>query len=122
MNGFSNPYVSTAAAQVRHILVDILIGGVGEFLQEIGRCHDLASLAVTTLGYVELKPRLLNRVIARPGQSFDGRNVVILNRVDGRDATSSCLPIDVHCTGTTLTDATSKLCSGHFEMVAQYPE
>jgi len=58
-----NAQVGAAAAQVsRHRLVNLSIGRLGLFGQKGRSLHELAGLAVATLGHFKLDPSLLKRV------------------------------------------------------------
>src|SRR5712692_6527356 len=60
VDGRANALVGPAPADVRHRVVDVLVGRLRIALQQRRRGHDLSGLAVTTLRHVERRPRLLN--------------------------------------------------------------
>src|SRR5882724_9341193 len=63
VNGFTDSKIGTATADVaRHGRVDLSIRGFGCFREEGGCRHQLARLAITALGYVDLNPCLLQRM------------------------------------------------------------
>ena len=66
MDGLADAEVSGAAAEIAgHRLVDIGVCWLLYLRKQCGGGHDLAGLAVTALGDVELTPGLLQRMIAR---------------------------------------------------------
>src|SRR6266566_9787810 len=73
VNGRPNALIGAAAANVRHRLIDVSIGGVRLLGEQRGRGHDLSRLAVTALRHVFRDPRPLHGVGAVLGQSFDRR-------------------------------------------------
>src|SRR5262247_1606953 len=65
--------IGAAATDIRaHVLDDLVARGLGLLLQEIGRAHDLAGLAVAALRHALGKPGFLNRMTAVGRQAFDG--------------------------------------------------
>src|SRR5690242_13224876 len=52
--------IRSAAADVDHGVVDLLIGGLGRALEQGHRGHDLSGLAIAALGHVESGPGLLH--------------------------------------------------------------
>src|SRR5207302_8504836 len=61
--GGTNARIGAAAANVaRHRLVDVGIGGLRFLLEQRGRGHDLARLAIAALGYAQFDPRGLHRL------------------------------------------------------------
>jgi hypothetical protein len=62
MNGCTNARIGAAAANVGHGRINVLVGGLGLFLQECNRCQHLTALAVTALWHLMVNPRLLDRM------------------------------------------------------------
>jgi len=63
MDGLANSHIGAATADhAGHVVIDVLIGGLGVALEEVGRRHDLPGLAVAALGNVQLEPGFLYRV------------------------------------------------------------
>lgn len=61
VNGFSDPVVGTAAAEIPiHIGIDLIIGRFRILRQQGYSRHDLATLAVTALGHLFLHPGFLD--------------------------------------------------------------
>src|SRR5687767_4702622 len=87
MNRLADARIGSAAADVAgHRAVDIGVAGFGVLLEQRDGGHDLAGLAVTALGHVQLDPRLLHRVAAIARQTFDRRNGFPGNAFRRRDA------------------------------------
>src|SRR5437667_10957644 len=80
MDGGPNALICAAAANVRHRLIDVSIGGVRLLGEQGRRGHDLSRLAVTALRHVFRDPRTLHRVGAVLGQSFDRRDALVGDR------------------------------------------
>ncbi len=60
MNAGPDAKVGAAAAEVAgHGVVDVFVGGLRVIGKEGGSSHELAGLAVTALGYIELAPSFL---------------------------------------------------------------
>src|SRR3954466_13392028 len=73
MNGFADSKIRSATADIaRHGRVDLRISGFGCLCKK-GSCgHDLSSLTISALRYVDLHPRLLQSVRSIRRQSFNG--------------------------------------------------
>src|SRR5262245_27218601 len=62
VHGGSDALVRPAPADIGHRVVDILVGRLWILLEQRGRGHDLAGLAVAALRHIERSPGLLNRI------------------------------------------------------------
>src|ERR1051326_8298676 len=72
-----NALVGAAAANVRHRLIDVRIGGVRLLGEERGRGHDLPRLAIAALRHIFRDPGPLHGVGAVLGQAFDRRDTLV---------------------------------------------
>src|SRR5438094_7380816 len=82
-----DPLIGAATADVRHRVVDLLVGRLRLLPQQRRRGHDLTGLAIAALRDVERRPRLLHRMRARGRQSLDRHDLVGgLHAPDGNDA------------------------------------
>jgi hypothetical protein len=85
------------------------------------RRHDLARLAVTALGDVEVAPRGLHRASDGARDSLDGDHV--MTRKPGRrcHARSCGAAVDMDGAGAALGDTASVLGAGQAKLVTQHP-
>src|SRR5216683_3776187 len=76
MHSIFDALVTAAAADVAgHRFNYLIVGRFWILCQQRGCLHDLAGLAIAALRDVELAPSLLNRMIARRMEAFDGRDL-----------------------------------------------
>ena len=124
MNGFADPHISPATADVAQILVDVLIAGFWKFVQKICGRHDLPGLAIAALRNIVLQPRLLYgmELTVRRGKPFNRRDRLTFNSGYGSDTRALCLAIDMHRTGTALTNAATKLGPRQIEVIPKHPQ
>src|SRR5579863_7709995 len=123
MNGFADALVRAAAADVAaHEIVNVGIGGVGLLGEQRGGGHDLAALTIAALRNVNFDPGLLDGMIAFFGKAFDGGDFFAGDGRDRRDAGAGRFTVDVDSTSAAKGHAAAKLCAGHVEGVAKYPE
>lgn len=77
LNGGANAGIRAAAANIAaHGLVDLGVAWILVFRKQCSRTHELAALAVPTLGNVMLDPSSLQWVAVVFGQAFDGFDVL----------------------------------------------
>src|SRR5205085_10940375 len=97
LDGGADAEVRTAPAQVTaHSLVNVGVARVRVVVEKRHGLHDLASLAVATLGHVIVDPGLLDRVqLVALRQTLDGRDALALDGGHGRDAHAVGHTIDV---------------------------
>jgi len=122
VNGRPNAWVSAAPADIADVLIDIVVGGLGNLLQERRRCHQHARLTVTALRNVHGDPEALQRMAGVRAQSLDRPNPGSNGRFQRELAGPHSSIVDMHSAGTALGDTTTEFSSGHAEMIAQYPE
>lgn len=72
MYGFPNALIRAAATNVRHGVVDFVVGWLGIFREQRHGGHDLSRLTIAALRHVFRNPGLLHFVCAVGRQSFDG--------------------------------------------------
>src|ERR1700681_150525 len=100
-NRAPNRLVSSAPANVSaHSLVDIGVGRISGFVQECGRRHDLARLAVTALRHVLFYPRPLHGMAGVRRKAFDGRDVLPGHARNRGDARPNRLTVEMDGAGT----------------------
>src|SRR2546430_7581453 len=114
--------ISAEAANVRHRLIDVCIGGVRLLGGQRCRRHDLARLAVTALRHVFRDPGALHRVGAVLGQAFDRRDALVGDGRNGQHARPRGHAVQMHGTRAALCDAAAELGARETERVAQHPE
>src|SRR5262245_54675461 len=115
--------IGTAAADVHHGLVDVLIGRLRVLLQERGRGHDLTGLAVAALRHVGGSPGLLYGMRAGGRQPLDGDDLVGgLHAAHGSDTGAHQPAIDVHGARATLSDPAAILGAGQADLLADDPQ
>src|SRR5262249_3785537 len=118
-----DPRIRTAATDVGHRVIDVLIGRLRLSLDQRCRGHDLTGLAVTALRHVHRRPGLLHGVGAVRRQAFDGDDPVRgLHAADGEDAGADDLVVDVHRAGAALRDPAAVLGTGQADLLAGDPE
>ena len=122
MNGFTDLVVGSTATDICYASVYDLVGGFWVSIKQRGGRHDHAGLAVTALGYVHLGPRLLDRMAAVWGESFDGGDSLSRGFTHGDTAGADGTSVDVDGAGAALLDATAVFGTMQFEVVAEYPE
>ena len=122
MNGFTDLVVGSAATDLCYASVSDLVGGFWVSIKQSGGRHDHTGLAVTALGYVHLGPRLLDRMAAVWGESFDGGDSLSRGFTHGDTAGADGTSVDVDGAGAALLDATAVFGTMQFEVVAEYPE
>jgi hypothetical protein len=123
MNGAPDSLIGSTAANIaRHCSVDFRVRGLGVLRKQRSGGHDLAGLAITTLGYLFSDPCRLERMCRRRRQPFD-RSDLLRSYVRHRHATGSdrCT-INVDGTGAALLQAAAKLSSRQSNRVANHPE
>src|SRR3954453_14065511 len=106
LDGCPNARVSAAAADVRHGFFDIPVGRIRLVLEQCGGRHDLAALAVAALRHVQLRPGLLDRVIAIGPEAFD-RDDRLVDITDGHTAGARGDAVEMDGAGAALLDATT---------------
>src|SRR5258705_7028341 len=124
VDGGPNARVGPAAADVaRHGGVDVSVRGLGLDGEQGGCAHDLAHLAVTTLGHVQRRPGRLHLLAdGRGAEALDGRDLLAHGQRGGRAARAHRLAVDVHGAGAAEGHPASELGAGQAESVAQDPE
>src|SRR5437764_418393 len=122
MDGLPDTMVSAAAANVRHRGVDIRVGRVGSPLQQSGRAHDHARLAVAALRRIEFLPRDLDRMAAIRREPLNGCNSFTDGHVRGNAAGPDGLIIDMQRAGAALSDAAAELCARQADVIADDPQ
>ena len=103
-------------------VVDIRVARILVLLEQRGRRHDHAALAVAALRHLQLHPGLLHRMRAVLRQRLDGGDLLALHRGDRHHAGARRLPVHVHRAGAAHRDAATVLGSGQSQLVAQHPE
>src|SRR5213594_3152011 len=115
--------VGRAAAEVaRHGGVDVRVGRLRVFGEERGGLHDLARLAVATLGDLLGDPRELQWVLALGVQALDRRDLLAGRLCDRHLARAHGLTVQVHGAGAALRHAAAELRPRHPQALAEYPE
>ena len=122
MDGAADPVVGTAAADVAHRRVDLLVARIAGALHQPGRGHDLARLAVAALGHVELEPGPLHRVRAVGRQPLDRRDHGARRGRHGQYAGAHRRAVEVHGARTALRHAAAELRALQTDDVAQHPQ
>src|SRR5439155_3334454 len=122
-HGIADARVGSAAANIGHRVVDILVARIRILIEQRCRGHDLSRLAIAALRYVELCPGLLHRMRARRRKSFDGDDFVAgLDRADGDRARAHHVAVDVHRARAALRDAAAVFRPGEADVFANYPQ
>src|ERR1044071_2708061 len=97
-----NPLVRAATADVgAHVLDDLGSRRLWLLLEQVGRAHDLAGLAVATLWHALGKPGLLHWMARIRRQTFDRSHRLADDISDLRLTRKCTLAINVHHAGAT---------------------
>src|ERR1700722_6770534 len=119
----ANALVGSAAADVGHRRVDVVVGRLRGLLEQRGRRHHHAALAIAALRHVEVEPGLLHRVqLAVLRQRLDGGDLLGADRTDRDLAGARGDAVDVHGAGAALGDAATVFGAGQADRVADDPE
>src|SRR5258706_8997069 len=123
MHGRADALISTAAADIGHRFVDVLVTRPRIFLEQRRGSHDLPRLTVAALGNVDLRPRLLHRVRARGRQALDGDDLVGGFHASDRDSARALdLAVDMHRARAALRDAAPIFSAGKAHLLADEPQ
>lgn len=123
MNRGPHTLVSATAAQVGHGGVDVGIAGLGVFVQQGGRGHQHAALAVTALRHLLGDPCGLQGVgLFCRAQGFDGFDLLVRHRRRGRHARAHRLAVHMHGAGPTSGDAAAEFGARKLKFIAQHPQ
>src|SRR5436190_19716000 len=114
--------ISSAAADVGQISVDIGVGWLRMVFQECNGRHDLSGLAVTALRDILGKPGLLHGVLRIRRQAFDGCDALVGNVPDLNATGADGLAVYMNGAGTALRNAAAEFRTGHSEFVADDPK
>lgn len=123
MDGSADTYIGATAANIAcHGTIDVGVTGLFIGFEQGGSTHDLAALAVTTLGHVMLDPGGLygfaDLVLAH---GFDGGDFLASNGRDGRHARAYGLAVQMHGAGTAQSSTAAKLGASQAQRIAQGP-
>ena len=97
MNCTTDADISSAAADIGKVGIDISVGRLRVLLQKCHRRHDLTGLAVAALRDILCKPGLLHGMPAVGRQAFDGGDFLIDDINDLDTAPSTCTVQAPHC-------------------------
>jgi len=124
VNRLADSRVGAATADIRNVVVDVVVAWIWDSLQQVRRCHDLAGLTKSALRYVVVEPRFLHgmQVFMAVGKSFDGGYRPTIDTRDWRDAGALGFAVDMYGAGTALADATAEFCACQIEVIAQHPQ
>src|SRR5258708_27957816 len=123
MDGFANPLVGAAAADVAaHEIIDIGIRWIGFLGQQRHRGHDLPGLAIAALRDIFGDPSVLDGMAAGGGQAFDGGDFLSRHLGDGGLARTRRFAVDVHGTRAAQARTAPKFRAGLVERVAKHPK
>ena len=123
MNRLADAGVSAAAADVGHGCVNVLVAGLGLFLEQGHSRQHLAALAVTALRHLVLYPGLLHRVqLAFVGQAFDGDDLLAGRRRHRVRAGAHRLAVEQDRAGAALGHAAAEFRAFDIEFITQGPQ
>jgi hypothetical protein len=123
VDGAADARVSAASANVSaHGFVNVVVGGLGIFLQEHSGAHDLTGLAIAALGNVDFNPRALKRMGKIRGKTFDGRNLFAFNPGKWCDARANGFAVEVDGAGSAEGHAASEFGAGKAKGISNDPE
>ncbi len=114
--------IGPAAADVRHLCVNVGVGRMRIVREERDRRHDLPRLAIAALRRVGFDPGLLHRVQLLLAEALDCQDRLVGGLADRRDAGSCRLAVDDDGAGAAQSDAAAEFRSDHPQFVAQRPQ
>lgn len=115
--------ISAAAADIAlHVGIDVGIAGVLIFGEERSGAHDLARLAIATLGHIVLAPGFLEGMLAIVGKAFDRRDGFSAQARHGHRAGAYRLAIEVDGAGAALANSAAVFGANQFEIISENPE
>src|SRR6266700_277640 len=114
--------IGAAATDIGHLPVDIGIAGMGIALEERGRRHDLAGLAIAALRHLLFDPGHDNGMVLVRGDAFDGGDVPSRQSARRKRAGPHGLAIDVHRASTAKARAAAEFGAGQAKRIAQDPK
>src|SRR5690606_24030876 len=108
---------------IRHLRVDILIGGVRIAFEEGNRRHDLTRLAIATLWHIEFEPGLLDRMRPVLRNPLDRHDLLFFGDISERDrARTRGHTVDMHGTSPASRYAAAEFRAGQTNLFANYPQ
>src|SRR5580704_2588874 len=118
-----NALVRAAAADVgAHVLDDLIPRWPGLLLEQVGRAHDLAGLAVAALRHALGKPGFLHGVARIWRQPFD-RGYRLPGDLGHLGLAGECaLAINVHHAGAAQTSAATEFSARELEILSDHPQ
>src|SRR5689334_3854242 len=121
MDRLADTEVRTAAAKIAgHGGVDVGVGRVGLLSEKRGGGHDLAGLAVATLGDTDFGPGDLDGVgFVLSAEALDGGDAFADGCGNGRDAGADRFAVEVDCAGAALGNAAAVFRAGEGEVFAE---
>src|SRR5579864_8520362 len=123
MHGLADALIGAATTDIGHRFIDVLVGRLGVLLEQRGRGHDLAGLAIAALGNVDRGPGLLHRVRCASRQPLDGDDDVGFLDITKRDLAGALhLAVDMHRAGAALGHAAAVFRAGQADMLPDDPE
>src|SRR5215471_7332003 len=123
VHGLADALIGAAATDIRHGVIDIVVARIGIFHEQRSRSHDLARLAIAALRNVDGSPRLLHgmhRSVLR--QTFDGGDLLALDRAHRHRARTHRNAVDVHRARAALRDAAAVFRAGETDVLADHPQ
>jgi hypothetical protein len=115
--------VTAAAADVaRHRFAYLIVGGFWIFGEKCCGLHDLAGLAVTALGHIDLAPGFLNRMVAGGVKALDGSDFAVDHVGDRGDAGADGLLVDNHRARAAESLAAAKFRARQSDFITEKPE
>src|SRR6516165_9175557 len=123
VDGGADADISGAAADIAaHRVVDVGVGRLRVLLEQRRRRHDLTGLAIAALRHLEVDPGRLHGLGRLARQALEGRDMLLGNGGDRRDARARRLAIDMHRTGPALRRAAAELGAVQADDLADRPE
>jgi hypothetical protein len=114
---------AAAADRAGHGGVDIGIVRLWRGSQQSCSAHNLTGLAISTLHYLQIQPRVLYfRPCRRLADSLDRHDLFPGDRNHRHDARSNRLTVDMHRADAALGNATAELRAGQTQNIPKNPE
>ena len=115
--------VGPAAADIsRERIVDLTVRWIVVRGKQDGGRHDLPGLTISALGNLLLKPGPLHRMTSIGRESLDGGYALTGSAGQQYLTRARGIAVEDHGACAALSNSTSVLRAGHFQVIAQYPE
>src|SRR5215475_15273606 len=123
LNRTHNALIGATAADIgAHVFDDLLARRLRIVLEQVGRAHDLAGLAIAALRHALGEPGFLYGMARIRRQALDGCHELAGNLRNFGLARECTLAVDVHHARATQAGAAAELGSSELQILSDYPQ